>query len=1014
MINRKIRDGIIIFVCAVAVVLTAVLYAVFTSKYIYNESKSHLSEIYIQVKEGFRQKIELNRKMLKSWQLYIDESINDINGDDEQLSDDRREELNNFIAAQIMQFDFSTFYFIGDETAENDPEYPHKVQVKTITVDESGNAVTGEEVSVRVRRSVKELLATDSCGVVGFFEDGDSKGMPEFMMFAVDAYQNTYEGFSYNAIGISFKTDDVSSLLKVSTFGNEGICYVVRPNGRILARSGGKSEIMDDYLRFLKSDDCDLTYKTAKEIESDWVNQRSGACLMERDGVEYYLTYVPVEFCDWMLLGIAPSSRVNSSMSWFRTITIIDMVAIFAVIGAVVALMIIFNSRHKIAQSLSEVKSRDKLLDLLSLNTTDMFVMFSPDTFESEYVSSNVEQILGIPESEIRADVRNMFAADVDEQQRDPLDSATLKGMQTGNALEKDLHLQNKKTGNVYWYRLELHHSVVNGKDSCVLMLSDRTEERKMHEQLEEALGIAKNANAAKSNFLSNMSHDIRTPMNAIIGYATLLAKDADSPERVRDYTHKITYSGQHLLSLINDILDMSKIESGKTALYIEQFCLPEFVEEVYSMMASQVNAKKQTLDLHTKGTLPEYVLGDKMRLNQIMLNILSNAIKYTPMGGKIDLRVEMLKRRVHNHARIRFSVADNGIGMSEEFVKTIFEPFSRETTAATKNIQGTGLGMAITKNIVDLMGGVITVESKLGKGSKFSVELELAVSESEPVDENFWQRHNISRMLVVDDEEDVCMDIRELMSETGVEVDYRLNGEDAVKAVEQSEGTDKEYSIVIIDWKMSDVDGVETARRIREKAGRDLPIMVLTSFSYEDIEDKAKDAGIDLFLAKPFFVSNFRRAIAQIRSDGEETEKAPPSDDDISMKGLSVLAAEDNEINIEILTELLDIEGVKCDIATNGKEALEMFEASPVDKYDVIFMDVQMPVMDGHAATRAIRACSHDRAKTIPIIAMTANAFDDDVKAALESGMNAHLAKPIDMSRLKRLVAKYVFQKDV
>ncbi|MDE7405805.1 MAG: response regulator [Clostridiales bacterium] len=1009
--NRKIRDGILIALIVIAVILTSVLYSVFASRHIYNESVGHLSEIYTQVRAGLSQKIELNRKLLKSWGEYINDSVNEINGDDEQKSEARRAEFMHFTAMQISEFDFSTCYFIGDEDLdENKDDYKYTVQVKPITLNDNNEAVSGDIVGMRVRRSVTGLLESDTCGVVGFYDDGSDECVPEFFMFAVTTTPNTFDGFRYSAIGIGFETGDVKGLLSVNTFDKDGICYVTLPDGQILARSGGKSSIMGNYLDFLKSDECELTYATAAQVEKDWKAQRSGACLMTRDGVEYYLTYMPVEFGDWMILGIAPSDMVNSSMSWFRTVTLIVMISIFVFVAVMLAVVIILNNRRRIHESRLVTESRERLLNVLSFNTNDIFVMFSPDTFKAEYVSANIEKVLGLDIGSVQGDVRSMLQCTVDECK--PFTTEALKALGNGNTWEKDIQMKNAATGATYWFRMTLYHSKTAEAERCILVFSDRTEDKKMREQLEEALELAKNANEAKSNFLSNMSHDIRTPMNAIIGYATLLAKDADNEERVREYTHKITYSGQHLLSLINDILDMSKIESGKTSLYIEQFCLPEFVEELYSMIVSQTNAKKQNFDVHTKGTLPEFVLGDKMRLNQIMLNILSNAVKYTPEGGSISLRVETLKQQVHNHAHLKFTVEDTGIGMSEEYIKTIFEPFSRETTAVTKGIQGTGLGMAITKNIVDLMGGVISVESTQGKGSKFTVELELAVGEVEQEDVDFWLHHNVTRVLVVDDEEDVCMDIKELMADTGVEIDYRLNGKDAVKAVEQSVANGKEYNIVIIDWKMPQMDGVETARRIRKKVGRELPIMVLTSFSFEDIEEEAKDAGIDLFLAKPFFVSNFRRAVMQINASGADAEIAPVQDE-ISIDGLKVLAAEDNEINVEILTELLEIEGVNCDIATNGKEALQMFEASSPDKYDVIFMDIQMPIMDGYASARAIRACAHDRAKTIPIIAMTANAFDDDVKAALESGMNAHLAKPIDMTKLKQLVAKYVLKKD-
>ncbi|MDE7107207.1 MAG: hypothetical protein K2O39_02680, partial [Clostridiales bacterium] len=657
--NRKIRDGILIALIVIAVILTSVLYSVFASRHIYNESVGHLSEIYTQVRAGLSQKIELNRKLLKSWGEYINDSVNEINGDDPQKSEARRAEFENFTATQISQFDFSTCYFIGTESVDEDREdYKYSVQAKPITLDEQGNAVCGDVVNIRVRRSVTSLLDSDTCGVVGFYDDGSDECVPEFFMFAVKTTPNTYEGFSYNAIGIGFETGDVKGLLSVNTFDKDGICYVTLPDGQILARSGGKSSIMGNYLDFLKSDDCTLTHKTAAQVENDWKAQRSGACLMTRDGIEYYLTYMPVEFADWMILGIAPSDMVNSSMSWFRTVTLIVMISIFVFVAVMLAVVIVLNNRRRIHESRLVTESRERLLNVLSLNTNDIFVMFSPDTFKSEYVSANIEKVLGVDIQAVHGDVRALLQC-LDECK--PFTSEGLKALGTGNVWEKDIQMKNAQSGATYWFRMTLYHSKTAEAERCILMFSDRTEDKKMREQLEEALELAKNANEAKSNFLSNMSHDIRTPMNAIIGYATLLAKDADNVERVREYTHKITYSGQHLLSLINDILDMSKIESGKTSLYVEQFCLPEFVEELYSMIVSQTSAKKQNFDVHTKGTLPEFVLGDKMRLNQVMLNILSNAVKYTPAGGSISMRVETLKQQVHNHAHIKFTVEDTG-----------------------------------------------------------------------------------------------------------------------------------------------------------------------------------------------------------------------------------------------------------------------------------------------------------------------------------------------------------------
>ena len=408
---------------------------------------------------------------------------------------------------------------------------------------------------------------------------------------------------------------------------------------------------------------------------------------------------------------------------------------------------------------------------------------------------------------------------------------------------------------------------------------------------------------------------------------------------------------------------------------------------------------------MHTKGNLPDLIVGDRLRLNQILLNLLSNAVKYTQVGGDIELLIEEMDQNVHNHIHLRFVVKDNGLGMSEEFVQKIFDPFSREESSAKREIQGTGLGMAITKNIVDLMGGTITVQSKLGEGSTFCVELELAAAEKTD-DDDFWKRHNITRALIVDDEEDICLNIKDLMRDTGVEITYALRGSQAVQLVREANDKGEDFHIVLLDWKMPGMDGLETARCIRAIVGEEVPILVLTSYNFDEIEDEAKDVGIDFFLPKPFFMSSFRRAIEQIHGTDRE-EEAVAEDVDIELSGLKILAAEDNEINAEILEELLSDEGVTCEIAHNGREAVEKFTTSKPGTYDLILMDVQMPVMNGYEATRAIRASGHGEAKTIPILAMTANAFDDDVKMALNSGMNAHMAKPIDIEKMKKMIAE-------
>lgn len=996
MIKRRWKEILIMGVCVVAVVITAILYAFFAERHIFKASQDHLGEVYKQVQTSFSQKVESSRNLLYSWDQYISNSVDIIEAGGAE-GEDRRNELQEFMRAQKARWHFDNFYFIDAVTPDaaegGDETYRHPVHCKS---------TFGDEVRLYTRRPMATLLQQDKGGVACL----DAEGKSSYMLFAVKVDDGkTFEGMTYSAIGIAFAEADMRESLSIKPFGNRGAWYIALPDGAVLLSESRDEYNVTDFLSLMR--DAKIVHgKSADAIESDWNNdpQKSDTVLFRYGGETCYLTYVPIGFGDWMLLGVVRSGVVNRSLDRFRNITIAVMVVIFVILLAAIAWVLIMISLRRVKEKELALKSRERLFDLLTLNRKDIFVLFSPDTMEAEYVSSNVQSVLGLQVEDVKKDVRKLLDASVGEHKQ--FTPERLKSLlRQGETWESDIEMQHMSGAESYTYRLTLYHSEYLGKDSCIMMFSDRTQERKMSGELEQALGIAKSANAAKSNFLANMSHDIRTPMNAILGYSTLLAKDADNPDKVRSYIRKIAFSGQHLLSLINDVLDMSKIESGKTTLQPEEFDLSEFIEEIFAITQSQAKAKQQTLEMYTRGHLPEVVYGDKLRLNQVLLNLLSNAIKYTPAGGRIEVVVEELDNKLHHHAHLRFTVKDNGVGMSKEFTKTVFDPFAREVTAATKEIQGTGLGMAITKNIVDLMGGTISVESELGKGSVFTVELELAVVSKTQADEDFWSRHNVASVLVVDDEEDVCLDIQELMRDTGVQVEYALNGMDAVQMVCDANDRGNDYNIVLLDWKMPDMDGVETARRIRKKVGSDIPIMVLTSYSFDEIVDEAKEAGIDYFMPKPFFVSNFRNAITKIREEGKKPE-GPASVDDVSIEGLHVLAAEDNEINADILCELMEIEGVTCDIAGNGKEALEKFESSAVDCYDMIFMDVQMPVMNGYDATRAIRNCAHARAKTIPIIAMTANAFDDDVKQALEAGMNAHLAKPIDVSKLKHIIA--------
>ncbi len=538
----------------------------------------------------------------------------------------------------------------------------------------------------------------------------------------------------------------------------------------------------------------------------------------------------------------------------------------------------------------------------------------------------------------------------------------------------------------------------------------EQESERELHNrQLAEALQAAQAANNSKTTFLSNMSHDIRTPMNAILGFTALLEKDAGNEGKVREYTKKITASGRHLLSLINDVLDVSKIESGKVVLTIGEFNLSSLITSVDAIIRPAAKDKRQTFEVSVTGIKQERLIGDETRINQILINLLSNAVKYTQEEGHIWFRIIGLNQRSGQYAHIRIEVEDNGYGMSEDYLKVIFDAFTRAENSTTNKVQGTGLGMAITKNLVELMGGSIEVKSEEGKGSLFTVELELRIAEQD-TDADFWKKHKLTRLLVVDDEEETCRNIQYLMKDTEVSVDMQNSGENAADIIYEALAEGNPYHMVLLDWKMPGIDGMETARRIRDRVPENLPILLLTAHDWDSIEEEALRAGINGFLAKPFFVSALKEKITEMQEEDNAFARKGENDaEPVSLEGRNFLVAEDNEINAEILQEILSMEGASCEIAVNGALAVARFAEAVPGEYDAILMDVQMPVMNGYEATRQIRALEREDAGTVPIIAMTANAFAEDVRDALNAGMNAHISKPVDLELLKKTINLYI-----
>ena len=545
----------------------------------------------------------------------------------------------------------------------------------------------------------------------------------------------------------------------------------------------------------------------------------------------------------------------------------------------------------------------------------------------------------------------------------------------------------------------------------ALLASMDVSQEKKAeiesHNALKDAYRAAENASRAKTEFLSNMSHDIRTPMNAIVGLTAIAGANIESQDRVVECLGKITKSSRHLLGLINEVLDMARIESGRISLAEEDFSLPELVDNLLTLTKPAIDEHHHQLEVHVEHIEHEAVCGDSLRIQQVFVNLMSNAVKYTPDGGNITLTIKEKPNGFSELGCYEFSIEDNGIGMTPEFQKIMFEPFSRADDHRTTKVQGTGLGMAIARNIVNLMNGDIQVESAPNKGTKITVTVYLKLQENEKEQEKELLDLPV---LVVDDDKTCCESAVATLQEIGIAGEWVLTGKEAVERCVARHKTGRDYFAVILDWKMPEIDGIATARKIRERVGEDVTIIILTSFDFSEIEEEARAAGVNAFMAKPLFRSRLTATLRQFTS-GKKEKNARNYLEDFAKEnyaGKRILLVEDNELNREIATEILGMTGVTIDSAENGKTAVEKVMEAPEKWYDLIFMDIQMPIMNGYEATAAIRALAGSRGK-VPIIAMTANAFAEDVQLAKNTGMNEHIAKPLDLNKLNDVLKQWL-----
>lgn len=957
---KKIGSFFLLFL----LLLGAIFYSSFVSEQIYEESRSHLLEIYKKSNNTFSVFASRNWSILNDWGSYTDKSPDK---EDEEV-------IRQFISNSQKNWGFTDFYFLN-----NDGSY--------VTADGKTGEITGSLGSYRTFDEDNRRLFTAN------ISSGERQ-----MFFAASAVNGIYMGFVYTAVAISYNNHDVGKMIDISSFYGDSESYIVYSDGDIMFSTDYDKDTTN-IISYIEKNRV-IEESEIEQIKQSVSGNVSGMLQCTMDKKEYYIVYQPLTFEDGMMIvGIVPKNIVNKNMRQVQSSTVVVMAGVFVVTLLYVFFFLRQSNKKELQNKNIELEHREKVLDMLIKPTDDIYIIFTRQ-YEVKYVSPNTMRIIGIDKELIRDNIHELMVSVSDNKVT--LNDEMLDSIAKGESWETSRYLINQATKEKKWYQETIYHMPDEYGAGYILVLSDRTKERMAAERLQSALDSAKSANESKSMFLANISHDIRTPMNAIMGCADLLAKQAEDADKVREYAKKITSSGQLLLGLINDVLDMSKIESGKTSLNIAPFNLADLLEEISTVVSAQAKAKHQEFEIYASGIQRELLLGDRVRLGQILMNLLSNAVKYTHVGGKIKLNITALKQENSRYQKLRFEVYDNGIGMTPEFLKVIFEPFMRVENSATQKIQGTGLGMTITKNIVDIMGGNISVKSDLGKGSTFIVELDFQI-QKEDDERAFWKEHNIYRILLVDDEADICENIKNIMRDTGVDVSYATDGETAVGMFEQADSSGSPYNLVLLDWKMPHMDGIETARRIRDKAGRELPILILTSFDWSDVEKEAVQAGIDGFMPKPFFISVLKSRIESIvrsrkKSDMEEFQN-------LSISGMHFLVVEDYELNYEILKERLEIEGATCDIAVNGKHGVDMFEASEPGRFDAVLMDVQMPVMDGYEAARSIRSGNHPLAKTIPIIAMTANAFDEDIKKSLNAGMDAHIAKPIDINLLKKVV---------
>ena len=970
VMRKQLRIAVFIAVL-VGIVLMVFQYFRFVSKTIYEESVSHLTEVFHQSDNMLRELTDKNLTYLHMW----GENLQDISNEDE---------IRDYIKKAQKDAGFMEFYFLSAEGNYK------------MATGETGYLGLQEDIGEDIRQG-NDVIANAAL-----------PGKSQLLVFATPEAHGIYQGFEYDAIAIAYENSDIVEVLDISAFNGNAQSLIVHPDGRVVVDHSSESwRNVYNFFGLLR-EHSDMSEKELKDLLEKFKAGRTDATLLNLDGRNYYLVYEKSDIQDWMFLGLVEADIVNTSMNSLQRRTMLLVGAVVFCIAAFLISLIIQKNRTNLRRKDTEIRYRDELFQKLSMNVDDVFLMLDAKTYQADYVSPNAEKLLGITAEQIRKDIRvlgKLHPAEHEDSEKNYLEEIQVHEQREGDF--KYVHL---KTGEKRWFHNIAMGSEVNGKKKYILVMSDRTSDWKMNQALSEAVRAAETANKAKSTFLSNMSHDIRTPMNAIIGFTTLAVSNIDDKKRVQDYLGKILSSSNHLLSLINDILDMSRIESGKIHLEETEVSLSEVLHDLKTIISGQIHAKQLELYMDAMDVTNEDVYCDKTRLNQVLLNLLSNAVKFTPAGGTVSVRIRQCHGTQKGSELYEIRVKDNGIGMSQEFVQKIFSPFERERTSTVSRTQGTGLGMAITKNIVDMMGGTIEVQTEQGKGTEFIVRLPFRTQPEHQRTEKIAELEGL-KALVVDDDFNTCDSVTKMLVRVGMRSEWTLSGKEAVLRARQSMELGDAFHAYIIDWRLPDMNGIEVTRQIRS-LGDDTPIIILTAYDWSDIEAEARAAGVTAFCAKPLFMSDIREtlmtAIGQSQSEPEDSVLPAAGSD---FRGRCILLVEDNELNREIAVELLNEYGFLIDSAENGAEAVEKVKNSEPGNYDLVLMDVQMPVMNGYEATKQIRALDDPALAGITILAMTANAFDEDRKKALKCGMDGFLSKPIVIEELISTLQKNLDQ---